>query len=89
MQCRLPDLVIFTICLVAGLLLQELLTNRKVKFTHTRNSNQSTPLQKPGQYEVLIFRNRSGESPHLEWLDTLDWKMQARILARVARMKNG
>ena len=44
---------------------------------------------KPGHYEVLIFRSRSDDSPYLEWLDTLDWKMQARILARVARMKNG
>ena len=44
---------------------------------------------KPGQYEVLIFRSRSDDSPYLEWLDTLGWKMQGRILARVARMKNG
>ena len=44
---------------------------------------------KPGQYEVLIFRSRSEDSPYLEWLDTLDRKMQARILARVARIKNG
>jgi len=46
-------------------------------------------LLKPDQYEVLIFRSRSDDSPYLEWLDTLDWKMQGRILARVARMKNG
>lgn len=42
---------------------------------------------RPGTYEVLVFRNRSDDSPYLEWLDTLDWKTQERILARVARMK--
>ncbi|MDB6139302.1 MAG: addiction module killer protein [Verrucomicrobiaceae bacterium] len=44
---------------------------------------------KPGSYEVLVFRNRSDESPYLDWLDSLDWKIQERILARVARMKQG
>ena len=44
---------------------------------------------KPGTYEVLVFRSRSDDSPYLEWLDTLDWKTQERILARVARMKFG
>ena len=44
---------------------------------------------KPGNYEVLVFRDRSGESPYLEWLDTLDWKTQERILNRVARAKHG
>ncbi|CAN5672488.1 hypothetical protein BH11VER1_BH11VER1_32010 [soil metagenome] len=44
---------------------------------------------KPGSYEVLVFRNRSDESPYLDWLDSLDWKTQERILARVARMKHG
>ncbi|WP_395742238.1 type II toxin-antitoxin system RelE/ParE family toxin [Prosthecobacter sp.] len=43
----------------------------------------------PGSYEVLIFRHASEESPYLDWLETLDWKMQERILARVARMKKG
>lgn len=44
---------------------------------------------KPGQYEVAVFQDRSGERPYLEWLDSLDWKTQERILARVARMKHG
>lgn len=43
----------------------------------------------PGQYEVLIFRDRADACPYLEWLSSLDWKIQGRILARVARMKNG
>jgi putative addiction module killer protein len=46
-------------------------------------------LLKSGTYEVLVFRNRSDESPYLEWLDALDWKTQERILSRVARMKQG
>jgi putative addiction module killer protein len=44
---------------------------------------------KPKKYEVLVFRDRSGKSPYLEWLDTLDWKTQERILNRVARTKHG
>ena len=44
---------------------------------------------KIGNYEVFVFRDRSGESPYLEWLDTLDWKTQERILNRVARAKHG
>jgi len=44
---------------------------------------------KPGKYDVLVFRNRSDESPYLDWLDSLDWKTQERILARVARMQHG
>jgi putative addiction module killer protein len=36
-----------------------------------------------------VFHHRSGQSPYLEWLDRLDWKTQERILARVARMKQG
>lgn len=44
---------------------------------------------KPGTYEVLVFRNRSDEIPYLDWLDSLDWKTQERILSRVARMKHG
>jgi putative addiction module killer protein len=47
------------------------------------------PLLKPGTYDVLVFRSRSDDSPYLEWLGTLDWKTQERILARVARMKFG
>jgi putative addiction module killer protein len=46
-------------------------------------------LLKAGKYEVLVFRDRSGKSPYLEWLDTLDWKMGERILNRVARIKRG
>ena len=44
---------------------------------------------KPGHYEVCVFQNRSDDSPYLEWLDSLDWKAQERILTRVARMKHG
>lgn len=44
---------------------------------------------KPGNYEVLVFRDRSGNSPYLEWLETLAWKTQERILNRVARLKWG
>lgn len=44
---------------------------------------------KPGRYEVLIFSDRSGESPYLEWLATLDVKTRDRILKRVERMKLG
>ncbi len=43
----------------------------------------------PGSYEVLIFRHASDESPYLDWLESLDWKMQERISSRVARMKKG
>jgi len=46
-------------------------------------------LLKPKKYEVLVFHDRSGKSPYLEWLDTLDWKTQERILNRVARAKQG
>ena len=44
---------------------------------------------KPGHYEVLVFRDRSGKSPYLEWLDALDWKTQERILQRVGRARHG
>ena len=44
---------------------------------------------KPGPYEVSIFQDRSGKIPYLEWLTALNWKTQERILARVARMKQG
>ncbi len=44
---------------------------------------------KPGPYNVLVFEDRSGDRPYLEWLDELDWKTQERILARVARLKWG
>ena len=44
---------------------------------------------KPGAYDVLVFQARSGERPYLEWLGTLDKKMQERVLDRVARMRRG
>ena len=44
---------------------------------------------KPGNYEVIVLEDRSGESPYLDWLAKLDWKTQERILARVARMQRG
>ena len=44
---------------------------------------------KPGNYEVLVYRDRSGESPYREWLESLDWKTQDRIVLRVARLKWG
>ncbi len=44
---------------------------------------------KPGSYEVEIFRTESDVCPYLEWLHSLDWKTQERILVRVARMKHG
>jgi putative addiction module killer protein len=43
----------------------------------------------PGNYEVLVFEDRTGRSPYLEWLEALDWKTQERIVARVARMRRG
>jgi putative addiction module killer protein len=46
-------------------------------------------LLKSGVYEILVYRNRAGQSPYLEWLDALDWKTQERILNRIARMKRG
>jgi putative addiction module killer protein len=46
-------------------------------------------LLKPGQFEVLVFSDRSGKSPYLEWLDTLDVNTRDRILKRVERMKLG
>ena len=44
---------------------------------------------KPGPYDVLVFQNRSGDSPFLEWLDTLDMRTRERILARTDRMSRG
>lgn len=43
----------------------------------------------PGSYSVSILRLASDDCPYLDWLETLDWKMQERISARVARMKKG
>ena len=44
---------------------------------------------KPGIYEVLVFRDRSGASPYVEWLDSLDKQTRQRILKRVARLRWG
>jgi putative addiction module killer protein len=44
---------------------------------------------KPGQYDVLVFQDRVGKSPYLDWLNTLDVKTKQRILARTDRMSNG
>jgi putative addiction module killer protein len=46
-------------------------------------------LPKPGKHEVLIYKDRLGRQPYVEWLETLDWKIQERILARVARLGHG
>jgi len=44
---------------------------------------------KPGNYEIRVFRSRSGECPYVDWLDSRDWKTRERILSRVARLKWG
>jgi putative addiction module killer protein len=44
---------------------------------------------KPGNYEVVAFRDRSGESPYFGWLEARDGKTRQRILDRVARLKWG
>lgn len=44
---------------------------------------------RPGSYTTLLFRDRSGQSPFLEWLKGLDAETQLRISARVDRMKRG
>ena len=44
---------------------------------------------KPGHYDVLVFQDRSGSRPYLEWLDSLAVKTQERILARIDRMSQG
>jgi len=36
---------------------------------------------KPGHYDVLVFQDRSGGRPYLEWLTTLDRTTRQRILA--------
>ena len=54
-----------------------------------KNKNQRELVLKPGNYEVLVYRDRSGESPYREWLESLDWKTQDRIVLRVARLKWG
>lgn len=44
---------------------------------------------KPGSYDVLVYHDRSGRSPFLDWLEELAVKTQERILARTARMARG
>jgi putative addiction module killer protein len=44
---------------------------------------------KPGNYELVVFRDRSGGSPYVRWLEALEWKTRQRILTRVARLKWG
>ena len=44
---------------------------------------------KPGHYDVLVFQNRSGDSPYREWLAALDMKTRQRIIARTDRMSRG
>jgi putative addiction module killer protein len=46
-------------------------------------------LLKPGHYTTVIFRDRLGRSPLLEWLSGLDWKTHQRISIRIDRLKNG
>lgn len=43
----------------------------------------------PGKYDVLVFKNRLGNQPYVDWLDSLDWKTQERILQRVGRLSRG
>jgi putative addiction module killer protein len=44
---------------------------------------------RPGHYDVLIFQDRSGNRPYLEWLATLDRKTRQRILGRTDRLSQG
>jgi putative addiction module killer protein len=44
---------------------------------------------KPGNYEIIVYRDRSGQSPFSEWLASLDTRTQDRIVTRVARLKWG
>jgi len=44
---------------------------------------------KPGNYDLVVFRSRSGECPYLKWIDSLDGRTRERILSRVARLKRG
>jgi putative addiction module killer protein len=46
-------------------------------------------LLKPGPYNILAYRRRSGGAPFLEWLDTLDGRTQERISGRIDRMRKG
>ena len=44
---------------------------------------------KPGNYDLIAFQNRSGASPYLEWVGSLDGKTRERVLSRVGRLKWG
>jgi putative addiction module killer protein len=44
---------------------------------------------RPGNYEIVAFQDRSGASPYVDWLESLDHKTQDRIATRVARLKWG
>jgi putative addiction module killer protein len=44
---------------------------------------------KPGNYELLAFHDRSGKSPYIEWLASLDGRIRERVLSRVGRLKWG
>jgi putative addiction module killer protein len=39
--------------------------------------------------EVEYYKLHDGRCPYVEWLDTLDSKMQAIVIARVARIESG
>jgi putative addiction module killer protein len=64
------------------------LTKRQVYFT-LHHQIKENDLLKPGNYEVVVFEDRSGEKPYLKWLERLEWKTQERISARVMRMLRG
>ena len=40
-------------------------------------------------YEIEYFESENAAIPLKEWLDALDKKMKARILARLARVRSG
>ena len=44
---------------------------------------------KPGNYELVAFHDRSGASPYMVWLDSLDRNTRERVLSRVGRLKRG
>jgi putative addiction module killer protein len=44
---------------------------------------------KPGNYDLVAFHDRSGASPYMEWVASLDWKTRERVLSRVGRLKWG
>ena len=44
---------------------------------------------KLGDYDLLTYSHRSGQSPFDEWIADLDFKTRQRIFERVARIKKG